>query len=135
MFWARGERDILCAPGVGQPQQKILMKGTDVFKFAVVVLKQGIDEILSKNDMTMEDVDCVICHQANERIIRHVQKKYPGHEDKFYLNMEEYGNTSAASIPIALDELMESGRLKEGMRLLCVGFGAGLTWSSAILEL
>ena len=85
--------------------------------------------------MTMNDVDCVICHQANERIIRHVQKKYPGHEDKFYMNMAEYGNTSAASIPIALDELMEAGRLKEGMRLLCVGFGAGLTWSSALLDL
>ncbi len=135
LFWARGQRELLYCSGVGAKEQKISMKGTDVFKFAVVVLKQGIDEILAKNNMTMDDVDCVLCHQANERIIRHVQKKYPGHEDKFYMNLARYGNTSAASIPIALDEVFEAGILKEKMRLLCVGFGAGMTWSSALLEI
>lgn len=135
LFWARGQRELLYCPGVGREEQKISMKGTDVFKFAVSVLKQGIDEILDKNELTMDDVDCVICHQANERIIRHVQKKYPGHEDKFFMNLSKYGNTSAASIPIALDEVFDAGILKEGMRLLCVGFGAGMTWSSALLEI
>ena len=101
---------------------------------AVDVLKQGIDEILKKSDMTLDDIDYIVCHQANERIINHVKKKYPGHEDKFYINIAEYGNTSAASIPIALDELAQSGCFDKGRKLILAGFGAGLSWSSALIE-
>lgn len=81
----------------------------------------------------IEEVDYVVCHQANRRIIEHVMKKYPGQEEKFYINIMDYANTSAASIPIALDEMREKGLLKEGMKIVTVGFGAGLTWSSALL--
>lgn len=132
--WTRGNREMLYCAGVGQERQKIIMQGTEVFKFAVTVLQQGIDEILQEADMKLSDVDFVICHQANERIIRHVQRKYKGQEEKFYMNIADYGNTSAASIPIALDELAESGKLAEGMKLLCVAFGAGLTWNSVLME-
>ena len=132
--WTRGCREMLYCPGVGQERQKIVMQGTEVFKFAVKVLQQGIDEILQEAGLTLADIDFVICHQANERIIRHVQRKYKGQEDKFYMNIADYGNTSAASIPIALDEMAESGILKEGMKLLCVAFGAGLTWNSVYME-
>ena len=132
--WTRGNREMLYCAGVGQETQRIVMRGTEVFKFAVKVLQQGIDEILQEAQLTLSDIDFVICHQANERIIRHVQKKYKGQEDKFYINIADYGNTSAASIPIALDELVSSGRLREGMRILCVAFGAGLTWNSVYME-
>ena len=112
----------------------VKMNGNAVFRFAVDVLKQGIDEILKKSDMTLDDIDYIVCHQANERIINHVKKKYPGHEDKFYINIAEYGNTSAASIPIALDELAQSGCFDKGRKLILAGFGAGLSWSSALIE-
>ena len=105
-----------------------------MFRFAVDVLKQGIDEILKKSDMTLDDIDYIVCHQANERIINHVKKKYPGHEDKFYINIAEYGNTSAASIPIVLDELAQNGCFDKGRKLILAGFGAGLSWSSALIE-
>ena len=92
------------------------------------------NEILKKSDMTLDDIDYIVCHQANERIINHVKKKYPGHEDKFYINIAEYGNTSAASIPIALDELAQSRCFDKGRKLIIAGFGAGLSWSSALIE-
>ena len=120
--------------GIGAQDAYVKMNGNAVFRFAVDVLKQGIDEILKKSDMTLDDIDYIVCHQANERIINHVKKKYPGHEDKFYINIAEYGNTSAASIPIALDELAQSGCFDKGRKLILAGFGAGLSWSSALIE-
>ena len=94
-----------------------------------------ITEALHQAKMTMDDIDYCVCHQANIRIIQHVQKQYAGNEHKFFANIDKYGNTSAASIPIAIDELMEAGKLKSGMKVICVGFGAGLTWSSVLFEL
>ena len=113
----------------------ILMNGTEVFRFATTALAQAVEETLKEADKSIDDVDYIVCHQANERIIRHVQKKYPGSEDRFFINIDKYGNTSAASIPIALDEMMEQKLLKQGMKVLCVGFGAGLTWSGALIEI
>lgn len=133
--WARGDSSALSCFGPGNNDAKLQMKGNDVFKFAVTALHQGIEEILQEENLTMDDIDYCICHQANARIIGHVQKKYPGHEDKFYMNIQNYGNTSAASIPIVLDELVEAGKLKEGMKIVCVAFGAGLTWSSVFMEI
>lgn len=133
--WARGNDQVLNCPGVGKETAYLTMKGNDVFRFAVTVLKQAIDEVLSEAGLRMEDVDYCVCHQANIRIIQHVQKQFPGNEHKFYANIDRYGNTSAASIPIALDEMMEAGLLKRGMKIICVGFGAGLTWSSTLFEL
>lgn len=135
--YSRGNIEVLNCGGVGRKDCHIHMKGNDVFKFAVTVLNQGIDEVLEEAGITMEDVDYVICHQANKRIIDHVRKKYPEYSDKFFINIEDYGNTSAASVPIAIDELVEkladNGEKKE-VKLLCVGFGAGLTWSAALVN-
>ena len=100
----------------------------------VDALTQAVEETLAKANKTVDEIDYIVCHQANERIIRHVQRKYRGSENKFYMNIENYGNTSSASIPIALDEMMEKKLLKPGMQVLCVGFGAGLTWSGALIE-
>lgn len=132
--YTRGNEDVLVCKGLGAQDAYVQMNGNAVFRFAVDVLKQGIDEILKKSDMTIEDIDYIVCHQANERIISHVKKKYPGYEDKFYVNIAEYGNTSAASIPIALDELAEKGCLNKGRKLILAGFGAGLSWSCALIE-
>ena len=90
-------------------------------------------EVLKESGKTIRDIDYVICHQANERIIDHVNRKYPGL--RFYKNIHQYANTSAASIPIALDEMYEKKLLRKGMNVILVGFGAGFTWSSALLTI
>lgn len=133
-IWTKGNYEALNCNGVGIPDNYLHMKGNDVFKFAVTALNKGIKAILSEKNITLDDVDYVICHQANARIIDHVKKKYPGYEDKFYMNIEKYGNTSSASIPIAIDEILENKTEAGSLKLLCVAFGAGLTWSSALLE-
>ena len=133
--WCRGNKEALSCAGVGMDNAHILMNGTEVFRFATTALAQAVEETLKEADKSIDDVDYIVCHQANERIIRHVQKKYPGREDRFFINIDKYGNTSAASIPIALDEMMEQKLLKRGMKVLCVGFGAGLTWSGALIEI
>ena len=127
------DEDLVCE-GVGEEKSSIKMKGQAVFKFAVKAIKQSVDEVLLKTGLDMEDIDYVVCHQANARIIDFVKKTYEGHEEKFYQNVGEYANTSAASIGLALDDLFESGKLKKGMKIVCVGFGAGLTWSAGVFE-
>ena len=94
-----------------------------------------IDGILAQTHLTLDDIDWVVCHQANERILDHCIKKLHAPAEKFYKNMARYGNTSAASIPIALDEMNGQGLLKPGHKLLCVGFGGGLTWAAALFTL
>ncbi len=133
--WARGDVNALSCHGPGWEDQFLKMDGRAVFRFATGAMEQAIAEVMKEAGVSMEEVDLIICHQANERIIRHVQRKYKGQEDKFYINIHRYGNTSAASIPIALDELNREGRLKEGMKIVLAGFGAGLTWSGAYMEL
>lgn len=132
--WSRGDEEALSCPGPGRERRLLSMDGHRVFRFAVAALKQALLEVLESAGCGMEDVDYVVCHQANERIIRHVQRQFPGQEQKFVINLAEYGNTSAASIPIALDELSGSGKLKRGMRVLLAAFGAGLCWNSMLLE-
>lgn len=133
--WSRGDVDTLFCQGVGKEQAYVHMNGNKVFRFAVTVLRDSIQQVLKEAELTMDDIDYVVCHQANARIIEHVKQKYPGQENKFYLNIEQYGNTSAASIPIALDEMMEKGMLKPGMKVICVGFGAGFTWSCVLFRI
>ena len=132
--WSRGNNELIACKGVGEESSYITMNGQEVFRFAVTVLNQAVNQILTDAGLTMDDIDYCVCHQANSRIIQHVAKRFKGHEDKFYVNIERYGNTSAASIPIALDELWQEGKLKKGMKIICVGFGAGLTWSSALFQ-
>ena len=98
------------------------------------VVEQSIRQMLAEEGCDINDLDLVVCHQANARIIDHVAKKLKAREGLFYKNMDRYGNTSAASIPMALDELVEQGVLKPGMRVLTVGFGGGLTWAGALLH-
>lgn len=133
--WSSGNTDVLACRGVGFNNAKVTMDGKEVFRFATRAFKQALDEVLAKAEMTMDDVDYVICHQANRRIIENVIKKFPEHEYKFYINIDKYANTSAASIPIVLDEMMEQKILQQGMKVIVIGFGAGLTWGGALFTI
>ena len=110
------------------------MEGQEVFKFAVESPVQSIKQVLSDLDDTIDQMDYILFHQANARIISSISKRLKIKEEQLYSNIEEYGNTSAASIPIMLDEMNQKGLLKKGMKLLLVGFGAGLTWGTIYLE-
>ncbi len=109
------------------------MNGKEVFRFAVQTIPTCIRRVLDEAHASLEDVDWVVCHQANERIIDAAVRRLGASPTRFYKNMERYGNTGAASIPIALDELVRQGMLRSGMQVLCVGFGGGLTWGGALI--
>ncbi len=110
------------------------MLGNQVFRHAVVNIAEAITAAAEVAGVDIPEIDWFVPHQANRRIIDHVAKKLRLPEGRFYQNMERYGNTSAASIPIALDEMAESGLLLRGQKVMCIGFGAGLTWGGALLE-
>ncbi|MDY2736028.1 beta-ketoacyl-ACP synthase III [Intestinibacter sp.] len=110
------------------------MNGGEIFKFATVTIVKLIKEILKKNNLILDDIDYIVPHQANERIIQFAAKKLDISMDKFYINIHEYGNTSAASIPIAISEMEEKNLLKRGNKIIAVGFGAGLTSGACLIE-
>ena len=105
-----------------------------MFKFAVKKVPECIQELLERNQVEADDVKWYLLHQANKRIIQSVAKRMHQPEEKFPVNLEYYGNTSAASIPILLDEMYHSGQIKRGDRCILSGFGAGLTWGAALLD-
>ncbi len=131
---ARGDAEAIFIEGPGPERPYIHMDGQKVFRFAVEAVPHCIHALLEETGLGLEDIDWFVPHQANKRIIDHVAKKLKVPSEKFYQNMMRYGNTSAASIPIALDEMAEQGLLKRGQKILCVGFGAGLTWGGVLLE-
>ena len=129
----KGDDEVLICSNDDGPRH-VKMLGSDVFKFAVSTVPKTIFQLLDKAGLTADDIDLFVCHQANRRIIESVAKKCKQSMDKFYVNVHEYGNTSSASIPIALSELNQKGMLKPGMKIICVGFGGGLTWGGAYIE-
>ena len=110
------------------------MDGREIFKFATKTLPVSLEKIIRESQIEIEDLKWIVLHQANERIIEAVAKKISIPLDKFYRNMFHYGNTSSASIPIALDEMNEKGLIQKGDKLLLSGFGGGLTWGSLLIE-
>ena len=112
----------------------IAMDGQEVFKFAVKKVPSCIEEMLKEHQEKPEDIRYYLLHQANERIIAAVAKRLGEPAEKFPMNISAYGNTSAASIPILLDELNREGKLNRGDKIVMAGFGGGLTWGSALLE-
>ncbi|WP_374016668.1 beta-ketoacyl-ACP synthase III [Paenibacillus thiaminolyticus] len=119
---------------VDDKRHYIYMNGREVFKFAVRVMGNAADEALKKAGKTKEDIDLLIPHQANTRIINAAIERLNLPEEKCVINLPKYANTSAASIPLALAEAVEEGRVKEGDTLLLVGFGGGLTWSASVIQ-
>lgn len=120
---------------VEERNNKIAMNGKEVFKFATSALVDGVNQVLNKSQLSLEDIDYIVPHQANSRIIEYTAKKLKTNLDKFYINVDKYGNTSSASIPIALNEMYEKGMLTEGKKIIMVGFGGGLTYGSILIEL
>ncbi|HTE18964.1 MAG TPA: 3-oxoacyl-[acyl-carrier-protein] synthase III C-terminal domain-containing protein, partial [Armatimonadota bacterium] len=114
--------------------QSIQMTGGEVFKFAVRVIEDSTRRALAAARLDVSDIDCFIPHQANIRIIDAAAKRLGLHESQVYSNVQRYGNTSAASIPLALDEARNEGRLRPGDTLALVGFGAGLSWASCVVN-
>ncbi len=115
-------------------KDNIFMDGQEVFKFAVKTVPMSIQDILNKEHIRADDVGMYILHQANQRIIQAVSKRLGISMEKFPMNMQEYGNTSAASIPILLDELNRNNRLVRDELIVMSGFGAGLSWGSIVLN-
>ena len=115
-------------------QHFIKMDGKDVYRFAVSTVPDACAEAIAKAGLTVDDIDLFVLHQANVRIIRAVVEALGGSWDRAFVNVDRYGNTSAASVPIALCEAVEMGRLKPGDRVLVAGFGGGLTWGAAVIE-
>jgi len=137
--------DLLFMPGGGcayPPSRKSLekgahflkMRGKEVYKHAVRVMGQSATDILAQNHLTSEDIDCVVPHQANYRIIEAISERLALPMERFFLNMDKYGNTSAASIPIALDEARRAGKIQPDSATLMIAFGAGLTWGAALVR-
>lgn len=139
-----GQVEPLYAPGSGSKKltaepvpgcnNKIFMVGKDVFKFAVKVQSKSILKLIEKFDMNINDIDLFVPHQANYRIIESACERLNISKDKFMINLDKYGNTSAASIPLALCEAVEQNRVKKGDTVCVCGFGAGLTWASGIMK-
>ena len=116
-------------------QDHIHMKGSEVFKFATRILPKTVKQLLKRNDLVLEDLDSIVAHQANERIITKAAKDLKFPMDKMFLNISKYGNTSAASVPLAIDEAIKTKFLKKGDKFITVAFGGGLTWGGALIEL
>ena len=139
---AKGDDNLLYCPGIirkkspfsktdhEQAPPFLHMDGSEVFRFAVDSIKKSVTAVLDKARLKPEDIDHFVLHQANARIINMAAKRLGAPPDKFFMNIYKRGNTSAASIPIALDELNKSGKLKKGEKIILAGFGAGLTYGA-----
>ncbi|KQX69284.1 MULTISPECIES: beta-ketoacyl-ACP synthase III [unclassified Paenibacillus] len=128
-----GSRNPSSQTSIDQRLHYIYMAGAEVFKFAVRIMGNAADEVLRKAGWEKTDIDLLVPHQANMRIIQASLNRLELTDDKCMINLDKYGNMSAASIPVALAEAVEQGRLNEGDRLVLVGFGGGLTWGAAAL--
>ena len=128
-----------CCPLVEQAKDvgsgKIIMNGKEVYKFAVSTVPGYVEDCIKKSGMTSEEIDYLIPHQANQRIIESIQNRLKYSDDKVISNIKYYGNTSAASIPIALVEGVEQGKIKLDSTAVLCGFGAGMTWGAAVVRL
>ena len=129
-----GSRAPLAPEGLAARKNTIQMKGKEVFKIAVRAMEDACRDILEQHHVRPDQIACVIPHQANLRIIESIAHYLELPMDRFFVNVDRYGNTSAASIPIALDEARRSGRISRGDLILLVAFGAGLTYGSALIR-
>jgi 3-oxoacyl-[acyl-carrier-protein] synthase-3 len=129
-----GSRQPATAESIASKAHCIKMRGKEVFKFAVRSMEDSAREILEQHGIGADQIACVIPHQANLRIIESIAQYLKVPIDRFHINVDRYGNTSAASIPIALDEARRAGRIKPGDLVLLVAFGAGLTCGSALIR-
>jgi 3-oxoacyl-[acyl-carrier-protein] synthase-3 len=140
----RGWEMLHCLPGSKHPisdsmvagrQQFMKIKGRDVYKFAVQRFEELIEDAMRKCELTPQKLKLIIPHQVNQRIIDSAMERLNLPPEKAYVNIDRFGNTSSASIPIALDEAVRSGRIVKGDTVIFVAFGAGLTWANAVVRM
>ncbi len=134
-----GGGESLWLPGSGsrifdESERFVKMNGREVYKFATRILVQSAEDVLSRCGVTIGDVDVYVPHQANIRIIDHATKKLGVPSERVVINVDRYGNTSSGSIPLALADAAQDGRLRPGKLVLMTGMGAGLTWGSALIR-
>jgi 3-oxoacyl-[acyl-carrier-protein] synthase-3 len=134
-----GGGEHLWLPGSGsraftEPDRLVKMNGPEVFRFATRVLVSSAEKLLAECGLTIDDIDVYVPHQANVRIIDHAARKLGVPRERVVVNVDRYGNTSSGSIPLALADAENDGRLRAGSKVLMTGMGAGLTWGSAIAE-
>ncbi len=139
----KGGDDVIKIPhGVGsspfftaeQDSPYIHMQGQETFQYAVTALCEDVNTLLERNGLTMDDIAYIVPHQANKRIVDFARKRLRMPEEKMFCNIEKYGNTSSASVPIALDELAKSGNLKRGDKIILCAFGGGLADAACLIE-
>jgi 3-oxoacyl-[acyl-carrier-protein] synthase-3 len=131
---AGGSRQPATAATVEQNLHYMTVNGREVFKFAVNIIVEMIDRMLSRNKLTIDDISLIVPHQVNSRIISACCERLGYPLETFYLNIDRYGNTSAASVPIALDEASRAGLLNRGDLVCLLGFGAGMTWGYNLIR-
>lgn len=131
---AGGSKNPATLETVKNKQHYIRMEGNPVFKFAVKTMKKASLDVIKKANLTTDDIDLLIPHQANTRIIESARRRLKLDEDQVYVNLPELGNTSSASVAIAMAEARENGKISNGDNLLLVAFGAGLTWAATVIE-
>ncbi len=135
MLYCRpGSRHPLTAEGIAAGDQFMKIKGREVYKFAVQRFEELIEDAMRKCELSNDDVKLIVPHQVNQRIIDSAMHKLDLPIEKAFVNISKYGNTSAASIPIALDEATREGRISPGDIVILVAFGAGLTWANAVIR-
>ena len=137
--------DLICVPGGGSslpPSERVVaerlhcvkMRGNETFKIAVKTMEEAIRESVAAQGLGIDDIDYLVPHQANIRILRAVGQRVGLPLDRIVINVDRYGNTSAASIPLALDEAVKNGTIREGNMVVMAAFGAGLTWASGVMR-
>lgn len=129
-----GPKSDVEARGIEPTGYDLFMDGPEIFNFTLRVVPESVEEILRKTGMTQEDVDLFVFHQANAFMLEHLRKKLKVPAEKFFVSIEETGNTVSSSIPIALAEAERQGALRPGMRVMLLGFGVGLSWGGLILQ-
>ncbi len=131
---AGGSRQPASSETLAQELNYLHMNGREVFKFAVRAMEDGASEVLRRAELTKADVDFLVPHQANIRIIEHAAKRLKLPMERVAVNVDRYGNTSTASVPLALDEALKNEKIKDGDNVILVGFGAGLTWAGLLIK-
>ena len=127
----------VCNPYIQNIQNKkkfIEMNGREVFRFATSIIQESVNKVLEGTEYSLDDIKYIVPHQANVRIIDYASKKLGVEKSRFFVNLDRIGNTSSASIPIAVNEMKEKGMLKKGDKIILVGFGGGLTYGSVLIE-
>jgi 3-oxoacyl-[acyl-carrier-protein] synthase-3 len=134
MVPAGGSRQVITPENINELNRGILMNGRELYKRAIIAFGEAVEEALQRAGVSVNEVDLFVPHQANQRILSSAAERIGLDAGRIYLNVDRVANTSAASIPIALDQAIAESRIREGSLVLLAAFGAGLTWASAVVR-